>query len=58
MFTWCSDEAKKKNILVVWEVEPGFIINKPHEIKKCWRRLTGIILKFCLIPAMPICAQW
>ncbi|MCD6256960.1 sugar phosphate isomerase/epimerase [Candidatus Aerophobetes bacterium] len=34
MFTWCSDEAKKKNILVVWEFEPGFIINKPHEIKK------------------------
>ena len=34
MFAWCSDEAAKKNILVVWEFEPGFIINKPYEIKK------------------------
>jgi len=34
MFSWCSDIAGEKNLLVVWEFEPGFIINKPHEVKR------------------------
>ncbi len=34
MFSWCSDVAGEKDLLVVWEFEPGFIINKPHEVKK------------------------
>jgi len=34
MFTWCSDVAGEKDLLVVWEFEPGFTINKPHEIKR------------------------
>jgi len=34
MFSWCSDIAGEKDLLVVWEFEPGFIINKPHEVKK------------------------
>lgn len=39
MFSWCADVAKDKGILVVWEFEPGFIFNKPHEVT----RLTGEI---------------
>lgn len=34
MFSWCSDVAGERNLTVVWEFEPGFIINKPHQIKK------------------------
>lgn len=34
MFSWCADVAGEKNLLVVWEFEPGFIVNKPHQIKK------------------------
>jgi len=34
MFTWCSDVAGEKDLLVVWEFEPGFIINQAHQIKK------------------------
>lgn len=34
MFSWCADIAKEKDLLVVWEFEPGFIFNKPHEVIK------------------------
>ena len=33
-FKQVTQMAKKKNILVVWEFEPGFIFNKPSEIVK------------------------
>lgn len=34
--TWraCAEEAEKEGVLVVWEFEPGFMFNKPHEIVK------------------------
>ncbi len=34
--TWrsCAEEAEKDGVLVVWEFEPGFMFNKPHEIVK------------------------
>jgi len=34
MFQKCADKAKKENIMVVWEFEPGYIFNKPSEIVK------------------------
>ncbi len=34
MFREDAEKAKKENILVVWEFEPGFIFNKPSEIVK------------------------
>lgn len=32
--TWrsCAEEAKKEGILIVWEFEPQFIFNKPHQV--------------------------
>jgi len=34
--TWhsCAEEADKEGVLVVWEFEPGFMFNKPHEVVK------------------------
>jgi sugar phosphate isomerase/epimerase len=34
--TWqnCAEEAQKEGVLVVWEFEPGFMFNKPHEVAK------------------------
>lgn len=34
--TWheCAEEAQKAGVLVVWEFEPGFMFNKPHEVDK------------------------
>jgi len=32
MFRECADKAAKVNVLVIWEFEPGFIFNKPHEV--------------------------
>lgn len=32
--TWheCAGQAEKKGVAVVWEFEPGFVFNSPHEI--------------------------
>jgi len=32
MFRECADKAAKVNTSVIWEFEPGFIFNKPHEV--------------------------
>jgi sugar phosphate isomerase/epimerase len=34
--TWsvCAGKAEKEGVLVVWEFEPGFMFNKPHEVLK------------------------
>ncbi|MBC7216921.1 MAG: sugar phosphate isomerase/epimerase [Candidatus Caldatribacterium sp.] len=34
MFRKCADKAKDVGVMVVWEFEPGFIFNKPSEIRK------------------------
>jgi sugar phosphate isomerase/epimerase len=34
MFAWCSDVAAEKDLTIVWEFEPSFIINKPHDVLK------------------------
>lgn len=28
----CAEQAQKEGVLVLWEFEPGFIFNKPHEV--------------------------
>lgn len=30
----CAEKADKEGVMVVWEFEPGFMFNKPHEIIK------------------------
>jgi len=34
--TWhsCAEEADEEGVLMVWEFEPGFMFNKPHEVIK------------------------
>lgn len=34
--TWhtCAEKSEKEGVMVVWEFEPGFMFNKPHEIIK------------------------
>ncbi len=41
--TWqeCSENAKKEDVLLVWEFEPGFMFNKPHEVVKLVKEINN-----------------
>jgi sugar phosphate isomerase/epimerase len=34
MWQDCAEKAEREGVLLVWEFEPGFMFNKPHEIVK------------------------
>jgi len=40
--TWqsCAEKARIEGVLVVWEFEPGFAFNKPHEIAKMVKEIS------------------
>lgn len=46
MFRSCADKAAKVDTLVVWEFEPGFIFNKPHEIMRLFNEVDRPNFKF------------